>query len=986
MRQRFLTGLALWAISLVPCGCTTGLLSAADPIPARIEFNRDIRPILANNCFKCHGPDEKKRQSDLRLDLQDQALAKRDGEAAIVPGKPDQSALISRILAESEEERMPPKKSGKFLTSRDKELLQAWIQQGANWQQHWAWIPARRRAVPQVATVSKHGNAIDHFIHARLKSAGLSPSVAAQRQILIRRLYFDLTGLPPEPAHVEAFVQDASPAAHEKLVDHLLASPHFGERMAIYWLDVVRYADSNGYHADKPRQISPYRDYVINVFNSNKPYDQFIVEQLAGDLLPEPTPEQKVASGFNMLLQTTDEGGAQAKEYLAKYAADRVRNTSSIFLGVTMGCAECHNHKFDPFTTKDFYSLAAFFADIKEVGVGNAPAYPVATAAHQEKLKEIESQLAVLQKKLQQQTPQLQKTRKVWEEKLAQQAKSSVQLAPWYQIGPFPIANFDEGHKKAFPPETEVDYTKTYDKFKWTKAPQLTDGKVHPLNGTNRAFYLHRLIQAPTDFPLKISLGSDDSFKLWVNGKLAAENKIQRGATPDQEKLTVFLQEGENQLLLKIVNAGGPGGFYFRAGQLGIPPNIVKIVATAEPQRKAAQQKQLDDYFRSVAPELKPIRDQIAALGQQRKAAEQSMPKTLMTVATKPRTVRILPRGNWLDETGPVVTPAIPEFMKPLPGEIPTPNRLNLAKWITAPEHPLTSRVFVNRLWKLFYGQGLAQPLDDLGAQGTVPTHPELLDYLALEFIESGWNIKAMVKTMVMSDTYRQTSVVRNDLQKQDPYNHLCGRQARFRLDAEFVRDNALAVSGLLVRDIGGTSVKPYQPAGYWRHMNFPARSWKASSGNNLYRRGIYTHWQRMFLHPSLLAFDAPSREECTVERPRSNTPQQALVLLNDPTYVEAARVFAARMIREGGKTSSQRLAWSYLQVLSRKIEPFEEKLLGSLLEKHLASYRANMADRDSLSKVGMKAAPADLDAAELAAYTSIARVILNLHETITRQ
>lgn len=986
MQQRFLSGLSLATISLLSCCFSASFLTAAEPIPARIEFNRDIRPILANNCFKCHGPDENKRESDLRLDLQDQALAKRDGQAAIVPGQPAQSALVARILAKSEDEQMPPKSSGKFLTAREKSLLQAWIQQGANWQEHWAWIPPRPQAIPQVATVSKQGNAIDHFIQDRLKSAGLKPSAVAERRTLIRRLYFDLTGLPAEPTHVKAFVEDQSPAAYEKLVDQLLASPHFGERMAIYWLDVVRYADSNGYHADKPRQISPYRDYVIDVFNSNKPYDQFIVEQLAGDLLPEPTSEQKVASGFNMLLQTTDEGGAQAKEYLAKYAADRVRNTSSIFLGVTMGCAECHNHKFDPFTTKDFYSLAAFFADIKEVGVGNAPAYPVATAVHQQKLKEIDSKLADLQKKLQQPTPALQKARKAWETKLAQQAKTTVQLAPWYQLGPYPVANFDEGHKKAFPPETEVDYSKTYDKFKWTKASQLVDGKVHPLNGTNRVFYLHRLIQAPANFPLKISLGSDDSFKLWVNGKLAAENKIQRGATPDQEKLTIFLQEGENHLLLKVVNAGGPGGFYFRADQLGIPPNIVKIVATAEAQRTAAQKKQLDDYYRSVAPELKPIRDQIAALGQQRKQTEQSMPKTLMTVSTKPRTVRILPRGNWLDETGPVVTPAFPEFMKPLPGDNPTPNRLSLAKWITNPEHPLTSRVFVNRLWKLFYGQGLAQPLDDLGAQGTVPTHPELLDYLALEFIKSDWNIKAMVKLMVMSDTYRQTSVVRDDLQEQDPYNYLCGRQARFRLDAEFVRDNALAVSGLLVRDIGGISVKPYQPAGYWRHMNFPARTWQASSGDGVYRRGLYTHWQRMFLHPSLLAFDAPSREECTVERPRSNTPQQALVLLNDPTYVEAARVFAARMIREGGKTSAQRLAWSYQLVLSREIEPFEEKLLSSLLEKHLASYRANMADRDSLSKVGMKTAPADIDPAELAAYTSIARVILNLHETITRQ
>ncbi|MEC9002025.1 MAG: PSD1 and planctomycete cytochrome C domain-containing protein [Planctomycetota bacterium] len=986
MRQISFAVLPLWILGFVLFELVTPSLDAAEPALGQIQFNRDIRPILANNCFKCHGPDTNKRQADLRLDLEEHALASRDGEPVIVPGKPAQSAVIARILSDSDDEQMPPKASGKFLTPREKQLLQAWIQQGARWQGHWAWTSPQRPAIPRLETVSPTGNAIDHFIHAQLREKKLAPSPTADRRTLVRRLYFDLTGLPADPAIVTAFLKDSSPEAYEKLVDTLLASPHFGERMAIYWLDVVRYADSNGYHADKPRQISPYRDYVINVFNNNKPYDQFIVEQLAGDLLPNPTPEQKVASGFNMLLQTTDEGGAQAKEYLAKYAADRVRNTSSIFLGVTMGCAECHNHKFDPFTTEDFYSMAAFFSDIKEVGVGNAPAYPVATAAHQAQLKKIDAELATLKERLQQETPRIKQARTAWEAKLSKQAETTVQLDAWYQIGPFPAANFDEGHQKAFPPETEVDYQKTYDKFKWQKAPQLVDGKVHTLAGINRAFYFHRNIQAPSDRPLKISLGSDDSFKLWINGKLAAENKVQRGAVADQEKLTLFLQEGNNELLLKIVNASGPGGFYFRADQLGIPPQIVKVLGTAEAKRNDAQRKQLADYYRSVAPEFKVIRDQVSSLEQKRKQAEQSMPKTLMTVATKPRMTRILPRGNWLDETGTVVKPHVPAFMKPLEVGERSANRLDLAQWITSPEHPLTSRVFVNRLWHLFFGQGLAQPLDDLGTQGTLPSHPELLDYLAVEFREKGWNVKSMIKTMVMSDTYRQTSVGRQDLQQQDPYNHLYGRQARFRLDAEFVRDNALAVSGLLVRDIGGQSVKPYQPAGYWRHMNFPARTWQASSGNNLYRRGLYTWWQRMFLHPSLLAFDAPSREECTVERPRSNTPQQALVLLNDPTYVEAARAFAERILREGGKTPAQRLDWAYQQVLARNITPYETKLLVTLVEKHLVSYRADMSGPERLSKVGMKPAPKDLDPVELASYTSIARVILNLHETITRQ
>ena len=961
-------------------------LNAADTIPSQIEFNRDIRPILANNCFKCHGPDADQRESDLRLDLQEHALDQRADSRVIVPGKPGDSELMKRILSDSADEQMPPKDSGKFLSDREKQLLGAWIQQGAKWQGHWAWIAPTRPGVPAMPSVSPTGNAIDHFVHARLKTAQLTPSPATDRRTLVRRLYLDLTGLPPDPVAVDLFLADQSPKAYEKLVDSLLASPHYGERMAIYWLDVVRYADSNGYHADKPRQISPYRDYVINVFNNNKPYNEFIVEQLAGDLLPDATPEQKVASGFNMLLQTTDEGGAQAKEYLAKYAADRVRNTSSIFLGVTMGCAECHNHKFDPFTTADFYSMAAFFADIKEVGVGNPPAYPVATASHQARLKDIDDTLNQLKKRLQLETPELKKARSAWEANLTEQAKTTVRLDPWYEIGPFPTANLDAGYEKAFPPEAGVDYAKASGQFKWKKAAHLVDAKVHGLTGTNRAFYFHRRIHAPSDRDLKISLGSDDAFKIWVNGKLAAEKKIERGALPDQEKLTLFLQEGVNEILFKVINAGGPGGFYFRADQSGIPPQVAAALAVEAGKRNAAQQQQLKNYFQSVAPELKEIRDQISQQEQARTQIEQSMPKTLMTVSTKPRTIRILPRGNWLDESGPVVKAQTPSFMHSLETGERAANRLDLARWITSPDHPLTSRVFVNRLWHLFFGQGLAQPLDDLGTQGSLPSHPELLDYLAVEFRENGWNVKSIVKQMVMSDTYRQSSSGRPDLVEKDPYNHLYGRQARFRLDAEFVRDNALAVSGLLVREIGGESVKPYQPAGYWRHMNFPARTWQSSSGSNLYRRGLYTWWQRMFLHPSLLAFDAPSREECTVERPRSNTPQQALVLLNDPTYVEAARAFAERMLREGGKTPRERLNWAYLQILTREIKPFEAKLLGHLLDKHLASYREDMESPKQLGKVGMKANPSDLDPVLLASYTSIARVILNLHETITRQ
>jgi hypothetical protein len=825
------------------CSLVLGAQSAAGagPLPQIVEFNRDIRPIFSNNCFACHGPDKHKRQADLRLDTEKGAFADLGGSHALVPGKPGQSELYQKITAKDVDERMPPRKFGKTLTKRQIDLIRRWIEQGAKWQKHWSLIPPRRPVLPEVGNAAWPNNGIDSFILSRLDQEGLKPSPEADRRTLLRRLSFDLTGLPPAPEEVDAFVADQSLGTYEKAVDRLLASPHFGERLAMYWLDLVRYADTNGYHGDNHRDIALYRDYVIKAFNGNKPFDQFTIEQLAGDLLPKATTEQKIASGYNRLLMTTREGGAQAKEYLAKYAADRVRNVSSVWLGATLGCTECHDHKFDPYKTREFYRFAAFFADIKETAVGMQERTKIPTQEQAALLQQFDTQIGPLQKTLDTQTAELD----------AAQAK-------------------------------------------------------------------------------------------WEQG--------QRGA-----------------------------------GSQGLPKDVAGILAL-EPGKRTPQQKQaLAAHYRRIAPLLESVRKQLAGLQRKKEDLLQAIPQTLVSVAVAPRVMRVLPRGNWLDDSGPVVTPGVPASLSPMRVKDLRATRLDLAHWLVARDHPMVARVFVNRLWKLMFGRGIVSSLEDFGSQGSWPTHPELLDWLAVEFMDNGWDIKKMTKLLVMSRTYRQSSYVPRPLRRHDPYNHLLARQARFRLDAEMVRDNALAVSGLLVPKIGGRSAKPYQPAGYWSHLNFPTREYQKDQGPNVYRRGLYTYWCRTFLHPSLLAFDASTREECTVERPRSNTPQQALVLLNDPTYVEAARALAERIVRNGGSGSETRIQFVYRQALCRKARAEEVKLLEALYQKHLAEYRADKQAAGAVLSVGDRPAPKDIDTAELAAWTSVARVILNLHETIMR-
>lgn len=807
--------------------------------PAAVDYTRDIKPILADRCYACHGPDEKQLKAKLRLDVRESAV-----KSAIKPGSAADSELIARIASDEPDFRMPPPESKKpHLTKEQVELVKRWIDQGAKFDTHWAYVKPAASSLPPVKNPQWVKNPIDQFIAAEHDRRGLMPAAEADRVTLIRRLSFDLIGLPPTPAEVDAFVNDKSPDAYERLVQRLLESKHYGERMALYWLDLVRYADTGGYHSDNHRDVTLYRDYVINAFNKNKRFDEFTIEQLAGDLIPNPTLEQKIASGYNRLLMTTEEGGAQPKEYTAKYQADRVRNASVVWLGATMGCCECHDHKYDPLRMKDFYRFAAFFADIREKAVGRQDQTPLPTPEQEAQLKKLDARIAELKAKLS-------------------------------------------------TPSKELD---------------------------------------------------------------AAQSKWE--AEVKEKKQAVRL------------------------------PEEIAAAVNVEPAKRNAKQKQLvADYYRAnVAPGLKEVQIELASIQKERDELAKAIPTTLISMSGPPRTVRVLPRGNWLDDSGEIVQPNIPQVLGNLSLKDRTPNRMDLAKWLISPDNPVTARVMVNRLWKLAFGQGIVKTLDDFGSQGSPPTHPQLLDWLALEFQRSGWNIKHMLTLMVTSSTYRQSSTASKDVRERDPNNFWLARQNRFRIDAELVRDNALFVAGMLSPVVGGPSVKPAQPPGYWAFLNFPVREWQKDSGEKQYRRGLYTYWCRSFLHPALLAFDAPSREECTVERPRSSTPLQALVLLNDPNFVEAARVFAARILREGGRSDAERFAYAYRLAVSRLPKPAETEVLARLLAKHRKEFSADKAAAQKLLSIGDWPAPKDFDAAEIAAWASVARAILNLHETMTR-
>jgi hypothetical protein len=815
--------------------------------------------------------------------------------------------------------------------------------------------------------------------------------------------------------------------------------------MAVHWMDLVRYADTIGFHSDNPREVYPYRDWLIRAFNDNKRFDQFTREQIAGDLLPDATRETRVGSAYNRLLLTTGEGGAQAKEYVKKYEADRVRNVSTVWMGATMGCAQCHDHKFDPYTAKDFYRMAAFFADIQEPAIRlPLPELALPSPEQEAEQKRLETAIAGVQRILDTPTPQLAAAQAEWEQRNLAELKTAPKWTPLkiadaksegvakMNIGKNGVRVFVTGKDPATDVYT-LKATTTLKNITAIKLEALPHEKL-PASGPGRAGNGNFVVTefdveiypgkgaGPTTRPIafqsatatheQTSYAEDNPYRRWT--PIAAIDGDKFGpkwgwaildkagqpnhavfelaadlATTAETELTITIKQnlGDRHTLghfaLHATDAPRP----VRADKdLGIPPQVADLIQIEPAKRSEPQKQRVAAYYRSVSKLLDAPRAELKKLNEQRAALVASIPKTLTTVSGPPRVTRVLPRGDWLNETGEIVAPGVPAFLKQ--PDIPVDrgaSRLDLANWLVARDNPLTARAFVNRFWKMFYGNGIAKPLDDLGAQGEWPTHPELLDWLAVEFMDSGWDMKHMVRLMVTSGTYRQSSNQPKPLREADPSNKWVARQTAFRLDAEFVRDNALAVSGLLVKKLGGPSVKPYQPAGYWEFLNFPKRDYPQDKGESLYRRGMYTWWQRMFLHPSLLNFDAPAHEECTAERTRSNTPQQALTLLNDVIYVEAARVFAARIMRECDGDAPTRVKWAFKVALSREPSEKELPILTELFERQRKRYLTDIPAADALTSAGEAPGADGLKTADLAAWTSVARAILNLHETITR-
>ncbi len=1020
------------------------VIGAESETGAKLEFNRQIRPILSENCFPCHGPDKNHRKGKLRLDDRAVALEKE----AIKPGHPDASNLVKRIYTTNEDDMMPPPEANKRLTPAQKDLLKRWIAEGAEYQPHWSYIKPARAALPVTRNPAWVRNAVDAFILHDLEEKNLAPSPEADRRTLIRRVSLDLIGLPPTPEEVAAFVNDTGSRAYEHVVDRLLASPHFGERMAVPWLDLARFTDTVGYHGDQNQRIYPYRDYVIDAFNRNEPFDQFTIEQLAGDLLPRPSTAALIATGFNRLNMMTREGGAQPKEYLAKYAADRVRTVATTWLGSTMGCCECHDHKFDPFWTKDFYSMEAFFADVKQWGVYQTynytpnpdlkdwsndhpfpPELAVESPFQRARLERFQTQIDGLVDKA--------------SERLKRDAKQEQAFKAWRTAS----AAFFQAHPDGW--LTPAPVVKQFPRDGDTSAQLSFEIQ------TNQSILLSGKSAARTEVKLALPAGSVSAVRVELlphqaNGGTILLDKAESTLISLSAKLKQPGEEKEQSLRFYFADADPKEDRYANgASILGIQDGW----KTAREVRNSPQSGVwlLDKPVRieegailtltlgrsevgcvrlSVSPFAPPapakaagylaqLRKSLAdsSLGRSRAgrrflteaflvnggvddeafaqwkkaqrevlAAHDGRAFTMVTVAQKPLEIRVLPRGNWQDQSGAVVEPAVPHFLPQVtapPGERLT--RLDLAKWLVSRDNPLTARTEVNRLWKQFFGAGLSAVVDDLGAQGEWPLHPELLDWLAVDFMESGWNVKQIIKTMVMSATYRQVANPSPVAHEADPANRWLASQSPRRLEAEFVRDNALAIAGVLNLEIGGPSAHPYQPPGYYANLQFPDRDYYADKDQEQYRRGVYAHWQRTFLQPMLANFDAPAREECVASRNVSNTPQQALTLLNDPTFYEAARVFAARLLAAHVAGDDQRLELAYERALARPIKPRERESLTAFLASQREHFRANPAEAKLSAHVGIAPEPAGADEAELAAWTEVCRVVLNLHETITR-
>ncbi len=1035
------------------------------PRAVTIDFDREVRPILSDNCFACHGPDDKQRKAKLRFDTKEGAFAK---PGVITPGDASKSKLYQRVSSKDQDFVMPPPSSGHKLTEKQIETIKRWIDEGARWEEHWAFVPPKRPEIPKVKNAAWVRNPIDSFILARLEKEGLKPAPEADKTTLIRRVYLDLTGLPPTPADVDAFLADKSPDAYEKIVDKLLASPHYGERMAMMWLDLARYADTHGYHIDSHRDMWPWRDWVIRAFNENKRFDQFTIEQLAGDLLPNATPDQKIATGFNRNHMINFEGGAIPEEYLNEYIIDRVETTSTTWLGLTMGCARCHSHKYDPISQKEFYQFYAFFNSVPELGLdgrtGNAaPVLSLPTDEQKAEQRRLTDAIQDLNDALSDKN--VEPLQREWEKTLAGRvavapvegitahyeldgglADSSGHYRHGRMLSGDPTfgggmvgravsldgqtvlsfgdaGSFDAGDGFTFAlwmrpgigKIGNVVFQKIEDE-KTRRGYELIFEKTHLIDIQRWAAPLTiRLISNWPDGAVVIRTkesfdnnewkhlaftydgsGKAAGLKVFLNGK-AAEVEVLKDSLDGPIKTGADLIIGSKETG-KAYNGGlDDMRFYSRVlgaseiEDLAVHYPIRAILSGVGGKRTKEEADRLREYFLTyVAPE--EMRRQYAELkdaSKRKRALDKAILNTMVMMEMgKPRDTFVLARGDYRNKTEKV-EPGVPAVLPPLPKDERV-NRLTLAKWLVDPNHPLTSRVAVNRFWQMYFGYGIVKTAEDFGAQGEPPVHPELLDWLATEFLRSGWDVKAMQKLIATSATYRQSSRVTPDLREKDPENRLLARGPRFRLPAEIIRDNALAASGLLNDEIGGRSVFPYQPPGLWEEMafgdGFSMQEYVQSHGKDLYRRSMYTFWKRTVPPAAMATFDAPDREKCVARRAVTNTPLQALVTLNDPTYVEAARGMAGRALREGGKSVNSQIAYVFRLALARKPSAQEARVLRDLLSQQLINYRKDKKAAGDLLRVGESAVDAKIDQAELAAWTMVASAILNLDETITKE
>ena len=992
---------ALW-MALAPVGLAAGT----------IDFNRDVRPILSDKCYTCHGPDTGKK---LPLRLDSEANAK----AAIVAGHPEQSKLIARITAQNPAMRMPPVSSGFKLSDAEIATLRQWVGEGAVWEKHWSLIPPVRPA----------GNGIDDFVRERLAREGLKPSPEAPKETLIRRVSLDLTGIPPTPGEVDAFLADHSPNAYEKVVGRLLASPRYGERMAYRWLDAARYADTNGYQYDAERIMWRWRDWVIDAFNRNEPFNQFALEQIAGDLLPNATREQKIATGFNRNHRANTEDGIVPEEYAVEYVVDRVDTTSTVFLGLTLGCARCHNHKYDPFTQKEYYQVFAYFNNVPELGraykYGNSPPMVEApTAAQQKKFDALNKKIAVMRGLIDSQGKKLAEEEARWHAPAVAWAPSS---------GLSYEKRFDQPEafdgKKMF----EVagagafDISDPWTISVWIKPSGEGDGSIVTRmvdNEHGKGYGIHL-----DHGKIHVSITSvwvDDAIRIETESKLSADEwhhvavtytgsrmaeglrvrvdgKVVATKTLLDTLYRPFNNAGKDFLEPLRIASGWGKARRFRGemneirvygrvlnsdelASLALGETSAQIAAKRANGRSDAERFALRAAFLEFGAPL-DVRAAAAALQKlilDREALERTFP-TVMVMEERPvrRDTFVLQRGAY-DHPGEKVGPGVPAALPALPPGAPN-NRLGFAKWMTDDSNPLMARVTVNRFWQMYFGTGIVKTAEDLGSQGEWPSDPKLLDWLATEFVRTGWDVKAMQKLIVMSATYRQSSKVTPELLQWDPENRLLARGSRARIPAEMVRDQALAASGLLVEKIGGPSVKPYQPAGLWKEVGMQDMDYTQDHGEALYRRSLYTFWKRTSAPPELMNFDAAGREACVVREIRTNTPLQALNLMNDVTYLEAARFIGQRMLREGGSTEADRLRYGFRLVLARQPSEKEMAILLDSLRFHRDRFATDPAAAAELLKQGERKSDPSLDARELAAYASIASLILNMDEAVSK-